>query len=471
MGVILKLKSVIYIYITIFNYNKMLTVKIPYQSTDLFYTKLYQLRKQQSSVIRYSYNRYLDDIKQKEIRAKCKNLNNIALLNVWMIQCGIMKGAQLYNRFKNKPDIIFGGKYNFKQRIKEKITKEQYQEKRLLPLTIQGEKIRNGNRMFKLHIINENMIEFKLNKNEHYFLHLPKLRNNLKKQLYKLQELVEENKLAYSIKLTDKFIYITFDETLVQEIKEQKETNVYLALDLNPENIGLSICNYQNNEHNIIHTQEFNLLKITDKLLNLNKSSNSKKSIYLNNKLKHETIEIAKQIIKLANHYNVSNIFIEKLSFNKTIDNKYNKVGNRKIRNLWKKDLFITNLKKRCKLNNICIHKVHPAYTSFIGNLTYDYVDSINASLEIGRRGYETTILKNKDNFYPVISLKHQWKEMANDISNWRSLFVRIKNLKLRYRVSLEDTTYLYKVFQLNSNCKSMVLNYVFMNNYGDSIL
>ena len=87
------------------------------------------------------------------------------------------------------------------------------------------------------------------------------------------------------------------------------------------------------------------------------------------------------------------------------------------------------------------LFKINPAYSSFIGNIMYNYDDSINASLEIGRRGFEIFVLKNKK-FYPELnlsSLKDQWKEYFNDgIKSWKEFYLVIKNLELKYRVSLE---------------------------------
>ena len=80
----------------------------------------------------------------------------------------------------------------------------------------------------------------------------------------------------------------------------------------------------------------------------------------------------------------------------------------------------------------------------------YDYIDPINSSIEIARRGYEIIINKSKK-FYPIVwlkdSLKHQWKETISEMpNNWKELFNLIKNSKLSYRVSLKDVN-TYNVF------------------------
>ena len=180
---------------------------------------------------------------------------------------------------------------------------------------------------------------------------------------------------------------------------------------------------------------------------------------YFQNKLKFETFEISKSITKLAKQFNCNSVFIEDLHFkgSSTI-----KISNRKNKNLWKRELFINNLTKRLNIEGIKLYSVNPAYSSFIGNLMYEYTDAVNASIEIARRGFEYRIKKNKTGFYPKLLVKHQWKEMATKYTDWKKFFIQVKNLKLKYRVSLDECLHKFNVFQQNSSHKSMVLNYVF---------
>jgi predicted transposase len=135
----------------------MKTIKLPYKTNE----DLTSILKQYSSVVRYSYNRFLDGKTEKDIRELTKSLNNIDLLNSWLVQCGIKDGKAIQTRFKNEK-VIFGGKFNLINRLKNKITKEEYQLKRLSPMNIQGEELKKGNRSFKLDIIENNQIIFKL---------------------------------------------------------------------------------------------------------------------------------------------------------------------------------------------------------------------------------------------------------------------------------------------------------------------
>jgi predicted transposase len=164
----------------------MKTIKLPYKSNE----DLTSILKQYSSIVRYSYNRFIGGKTEKDIRALSKSLNNIDLLNSWLIQCGIKDGKAIQTRFKNEK-VVFGGKCNLINRLKNKITNEEYQLKRLSPISIQGEELKQGNRTFKLDIIENNQIIFKLNKSKHIKLELPHLRNNIKNELFKLQQLNE----------------------------------------------------------------------------------------------------------------------------------------------------------------------------------------------------------------------------------------------------------------------------------------
>ena len=430
----------------------MKTIKLPYKTTE----DLTSILKQYSNIVRYSYNRFLEGKTEKDIRELSKSMNSIDLLNSWLIQCGIKDGKAIQTRFKNEK-VIFGGKYNLTNRLKNKITTEEYQLKRLCPINIQGEELKQGNRSFKLDVIENNQIIFKLSRDKYIELKLPNLRNNIKKELFKLQQLneVKQNQkgYTYSIRFDLTNIYISFEEFKEELIKLNE--NRYLGIDLNPDTIGISVLENEN----IIHTQEFSLKPIFNKIISEKLSSKSDRMKYFQNKLKFETFEISKFVSLIAKQFNCKTVFIEDLHFkgSSTI-----KISNRKNKNLWKRELFTQNLTKRLNTLGIKLHSVNPAYSSFIGNLMYDYTDAVNASIEIARRGYEYRIKKNKTGFYPVLLVKHQWKEMATKYTDWKKFFIEIKNLKLKYRVSLDECLHKFNVFQQNSSHKSMVLNYVF---------
>jgi len=416
----------------------MITLSLPYYTNNENTTFLENLRKQYSNIVRFSYNRFYDGDNQKQIRDKIKLLNNIGDLNSWLIQCALKDGESIFKR-NDKNKVIFGGKKDFHRRIKGLISNKDLKEKRLNPLMIQGEEVKMGNRSFKLDIINNNEIIFKVSRVKHIKLKLPNLRNNYKKLLYKLEQTNDikqgEKGLTYSIRLDSNKIYISFKE---EKVKHNLLNNRYIGIDLNPNEIGISI----KEEDKILELQHF--------VLNINKNNH--------NKIKHEIFEISKKIEKLFSKWNCKYIFVEDLTIKSTEHNKGKKF-NRMVNNQWIRNDFINNLEKR--INNLGgkIFKINPAYSSFIGNMMYNFSDPINASLEIGRRGYEIIILKNK-RFYPeIISVKDQWKKhLTENIISWKEFFKEIKNLEMRYRVSLNEK---FKVLSYLSK-KSRICYYLY---------
>ena len=103
------------------------------------------------------------------------------------------------------------------------------------------------------------------------------------------------------------------------------------------------------------------------------------------------------------------------------------------------------------------LFKVNAAYSSTIGNCLYNYPDPINASLEIGRRGFDVIILKKKNkegvsSFYPEFNLSIMREEIRNqtahlELNNWKELHTFLKNSKLKYRVSLDEASSPHQMF------------------------
>lgn len=194
----------------------MITIKLQYKSTSDFQEFLYKLRKQFSNVYRYSYNRLYDNLNKTEIYNLILSLNNIELIKGRLISDCIDFASQLYEKDKKSNHrSIFGGKYNFYQKCKERITKEQFIKKRLISLYLQGETSQNGNRFFNLDFIN-NKIIFKYNRYNHFDLQVKPSKNQLK-QLIELQNLCQQKQHKFTVfiqysKLYN--LYIIFFKTL-----------------------------------------------------------------------------------------------------------------------------------------------------------------------------------------------------------------------------------------------------------------
>ena len=436
----------------------MITLKLPYiTESDSDNNLISEIRRQYSAVVRTAYNRFRMGLKQKEVRDYCKTLKNIDLLNSWLLQCGVMEGKQLQTRNKTNK-VVFGGKKWLKLRSQDKITKEEWSNRRLLPLNIQGEQLHKGNRSFDFSSIgSENKLTLKLNRKTHIELTIPKQRKNYQRKLQLIENLTATKDLTVSVRLTDKFIYLSYEEPKKQNIVLKEDS--YMGIDLNPNHIGISI--FKGTQ--VVHTQSFDFSKIAKAITSEHNSSDSSRFKYLNNKLQYETIIVSKVISQLAKAYHCKFVFIEDLKRIDTNDSGLGRKFNRLTRNLWKRGIFESSLQKRLSLANIKMFKVNPAYSSFIGNLQYDYFDPCNAACEIARRGYEVIILKNKK-FYPTMniktSIKNQWKEdNIEGCTSWKKLFNQVKNSKLRYRVPLESCD--FRRFKMLSK-RSHVEIYVF---------
>jgi IS605 OrfB family transposase len=416
----------------------MITIKLPFETDQESLNLIHKLRQQQSCIVRYSFNRFKENLNELQIRSKTKLLNNIEMLDSWFVQCGIKEADFV---FKRNPEnkVIFGGKYNWKQFILKKITKSEFKENRILPLSVQGESLKSGNRKFELDIIENNQIIFKYKRGIKIPLKLPKLRNSYLKLLSLLEQKSKNKEVPFSIKLTQNEIFISFNENLV-ESNYNKDLKRVISIDLNPSELGYSILEFtDNNNFKVLETGNFNISQLTEKL---NLSSDNSKQIHQNNKRKFEILEISKFLINKSIHFKCCKFVIEDLEINSKNHNK-GRNFNRLVNNFWCRNILINNLQKRCNINGIELTKVNPIYSSIIGNLVNsNYPDPISAAIEIGRRGY---FKYQKNQFYPKLInievLSNRWKETKEwSYQNWKELFQLVKNSKLKYRVSKTDS-------------------------------
>jgi IS605 OrfB family transposase len=397
----------------------MITIKLPYKSDY----NIIDLMRQYTILVKSCYNRLLKGYSDKEIRLYLKSLNNINDLDSRFIENAIIDSKAIQKENK----VIFN-RFNFIKRLKDKISKDEFKENKHLPIVNYGETQQHGNRKFKLDL-NNNKIIFKLNKNNHIDINLPKLKQNYKKELQRIQLLMELNELKVSFKLDKKHIYISY-EPIKSENKIELKDNRIMGLDLNPNNIGISILEFDGNDYKVIYNSFIDLYE------------NNK--LYKNKK-DYNLIMISKQIIQLMKSYHVKNISLEDLTMKSKNHNKgkkYNKLCN----NDWNRNLFVNNLIKRCGIEGINVYNINPAYTSVIGNLKYDYCDPVNASIEVARRGYQFNKMYIKNSFYPEFSLKNQWNQWKKDIDlfteDWKNFYKHLKTLNMKYRVPINQLVY-----------------------------
>ena len=431
----------------------MQVLKFKYQTDKESLDIIQDYMSQYSSVQHFVYNRINEGKLQKDIKQYIKLLNNIDLLDSWFIQCS-------FYDIPKKQKVIFGGKKNYFQRLKNNISKEEFKLKRLSPIYSIGEVINKsvkGNRKFHIEQDLENII-FKPNKSTKINLELIGL-NKRKQILSKLYQKQERKEIKIAYKLDLEYIYVIFDETDIYNYETKFIKNRVLALDLNPNYIGWSIVDWKSeSEFNVVKTGIYSIKKLNDKDFNLkNKgySSESKQRKYISDKRNFETLQIVKNLVNKSIYYKCQIISIEDLSINSS-DKELGKRFNKLVNNSWCRNVFVNNLTKRCNIHNIKLLKVKPEYSSFIGNFLYrslNLPDMILASIEIGRRGYEfynQYISKTKDikkNIVrPNLSMFNKLYLKSLEEFNLQptykdliELYYFFKKSKLKYRLSIDN--------------------------------
>lgn len=432
----------------------MQVLKIKYSCDGGSKSLIKDYMRQYSSIQHYVYNRIQEGCSQKEIKEQIKQLNNINLLDSWFIQCSFYDVPQ-------NEKTIFGGKKNFFDRLKGKLSKDEYKEKRLSPLYSIGEVVNKsvkGNRKFHIEQ-NLESITFKPNKNTKISLNLIGIgnRKSILSKLYTKQE-NKEIKIAYKLDLD--YVYIIMnEEDIKSSLKLYQIKNRVLGIELNPNYIGWSIVDWKTeSEFNVVKSGVYSIKDLNDKDFNLKGqgySSDSKERIYISNKRRYETIQMVKNLINKAIYYKCQLISIEDLNI-KSSDKELGKHFNKLVNNSWNRCLFTNNIQKRCNIFGIKLLKVKPEYSSFIGNFLYRSLqlpDMCLASIELGRRAYEfynQYVVKTKEikknivrpnltmfnNLYikslEEFNLQPTWKDLIE-------LYYFFKKSKIMYRLSIDS--------------------------------
>lgn len=117
----------------------------------------------------------------------------------------------------------------------------------MLPITIQGEQLHKGNRLFNFDLKN-NQLEFKLSRTDHRTLKYKVPHKKIKNNLSRLQELIYNKQISVTVSLTKSDIYLTFDESKITDcnFKDLKKNRI-LGIDMNPNYIGLSVLEFDEN--------------------------------------------------------------------------------------------------------------------------------------------------------------------------------------------------------------------------------
>jgi len=418
----------------------------------------------------------------EELYKSIKESNNSKNIFKWIQKIEFLKKSIKNNEVFGKRFLLQSITKDANKGIRDSKKIKEWKESRKRNIYIIGEANQKGNRFINFDLHNNQLI-YKPNFGLKCVIELHKYKNK-RIDFNKLQYLIDNKEISISIDLSKDYVCLTFDlnsylginqklkeikANLQKEIKDKlitdkqvikdmysyqyrllerelsikKIKNRYCSIDMNPDGIGVSIFDSKNDKQ--IFLEKF-YIDYSKNNLNLKLSTNHELNIKQTNKRKAEILYSLSRLIEKLRHYGVYNFVMEELNFT-DIDGK--KVNNRKINNVWNKDLILRKIRKEICLSNMNLIEVNPIYTSFIGNIQHEEFDPIAASIEIGRRGSSKY---KKGSFYPKIYLKDIdtlesiiGKPILNDAQNlndlnWKLLY---KNYaKFRWRRSLDIQNY-----------------------------
>ena len=435
-----------------------------------------EYRKQYSSVLHYAYNRRYENISEKDTEHQINSLNNIPLIKSYLKRCAVKNATQLIKDGDEK-QLIFGGKKNFIDRCKGKITKDEFSEKRLSKLFIIGEANQHGNRMV---VINDDLQSFifKPTKKDRMVLTIDGRYKRYKSILNKLYYLQQDKEISITYQLDNEYIYLTYDENLLEKhIYYKPVKNRVFAIDLNPNYVGWSVVDWKSSkEFKVIKSGVISIKDINDIDFNLKgKSNNSKERIYINNKRIFETYEISKLLVNTAIYYKCEVFGLEELNI-KSKDKEKGKRYNKLVNNVWNRNKLVNNIKKRCSIYSIRVMLAKPNYSSFIGNFLFRDLrlpDMTLASIEIGRRCFEfktqyidkkykkkNIILPDVNDFCDRYVKSLEEFNITGEIKDLVGVYNFLKKSKSRYRLSLDDLNHLEfsRCFSNKSKVKKILI-------------
>ena len=430
-------------------------------------------RKQYSSLFRIIYNKLVDDpsLKYDDVVKIVSTHNNLELNDSYLRNAAFQDAKAEYDSDTKKDNkghkVIFGGEDNFIARRKNLITKEEYKESRLRPLYVIGQANKGGNGRFKIR--NRRYIDYYENGEVLFSFRIKDKRSRMLAILKKKQD---NKELAITYKADSEYIYISFEEQLDLDLNRLVIPNRYMAIDLNPEHIGIVIFDVVNGKRTPpIASKVFDMSEIIKRHIDSKSASDSEESKYWNNKRKYELKEVNKRIFNMACHFGCSYIVIEKLHFK-------NSKG-RKCTVQWNKRLTIKYLMSRCYVKGFTkLLQVNPAFTSIIGNIICKHYmpDMCRSAYEIGYRGVKgiqngnfnddgvdyTNYLHSLDTIklFIIKSLEESGNkdkiEEVNKFTDYKKTSRFLYGNKIKFRTSIEDcrNNETVKVFK---NKKSLV--------------
>ena len=364
------------------------TVKLSYTTVPQAIEVITQWRKAQSVVIRTAYNRVREGKKDKEILGLLRAMPQ-GRLDSWLT-LSALKRAHALHRANPKRTVVFGGKHNLQLRGQGKITAAQWKAKRLLPLYFEGHAKshgeQGGNRRFELDIEHNTVwfypkakvglpLQIKLGK-----------KSNYRELLDGLQlRCTQHRDIPFTVSLTETDICISWEER-VEPLKLKPNLDRVLALDLNPNRIGVAVLERDGKACKPLKWAVYDYPELNRKL---GKPSDHPASFHQRHKRVYELSCMAKGITALAAHFQCSAVITEHLNL-ETHDHGKGRSFNRAVNNQWTRKGFVLPLVRRLEHAGIKHAEVNPAYSSKIGNLVWGWSmlipDPACAAVELGRR-------------------------------------------------------------------------------------
>ena len=297
-------------------------------------------------------------------------------------------------------------------------------------------------------------ILFKPNKNNHIKLHLKNIGQNRMKMLNILKELQFTKTVPITYSLDTEYVYISVDNSMFEKHVYRTIKDRVMAIDINPEVIGWFVTDWSDAGYRIVASGLISIQPLNNKHKSLSLSSNDKKSLYFNNKHKHEIINITKQMFTLCKHYRCETFAMENLDMkSKTVGNKR---INRLINNLWCRNLLTHQIKKHILCSPTTFIAVQPQYSSIVGNIVYRnerLPDPVLASIELSRQGFEygsqyiykrrqikrNVILPDFNSVKTRIHLSLEEMGICGHVKDWLELFSAVKKSGVKYRFPLAE--------------------------------
>lgn len=259
-------------------------------------------------------------------------------------------------------NAVFGGKKEWENLIKGKITKQEWQDLRNNQLYSRGDRTKDGNPNIR---INGNKL----------YINDPSSRGLWIEGSLFIPEKFKFNPICYDVRLIYEGdgklkVVATWEEEIINQ--EVSTKNGVLGIDTNPDGLAVSELN---SDGNLIHHKYEREQRI---------------QFAKKDKRTNDICLLAKRVVNEAKELNKP-IVIEKLKFSKKTDKKKQLKKFKRMKHNFLHKRMLDTIKRRAIKEGVGLIEVEPAFTSALGALKYQKMYSLSvhnaAAMVIGRRG------------------------------------------------------------------------------------